>query len=320
MYGVFNTKEETIMSKPKDILVFFSYRSHKHGYIEMLFSRLSAAANGRQLALYRGSLNDLHIFVNNNKLSITESLTGRDIASFDAVYFELWYKAQQKALAAARYLDRRGVPYFNKEVATLVPLTKVGEIATLADNDIPLPTTFISSRREIKRVFKRNGPIQYPLIVKADDGYGGKNNYLVKNYDQLVEILDDNKDLQFVIQEFIPNDCDYRCLVMGGKIVFVLKRSRDQKRSTHLNNTSAGAVGEEVSLGTLSINAQTAVLKAADVLNRSQFAGVDLMINSQTGEPYILEVNQTPQIEIGAEVDKKMTALLDYIEVLAHER
>ena len=299
----------------KEVLVFFSYRSHKHGYIEMLFDRFVEAANSRHsdLALYRGSLNDLHIQIADTHLTITESLTGRNIDTFDLVYFELWYKAQQQALAAARLLQRKDVPFFSKEIHEILPMTKVGELAVLADNDIAIPNTFMSSRREIKKVFKKQPPLEFPLIVKAADGYGGKNNYLVRDYARLVEILDENKDLQFVIQEFIPNDRDYRCLVIGGEISLVLMRSRDKAKDTHLNNTSAGAVGEVVPISVLTEEAQKIVLEAAKVLNRSEFAGVDLMLNSETGKPYILEVNQTPQIEIGAEVDKKMDAMLNYI-------
>ena len=299
----------------KDTLVFFSYRSHKHGYIEMLFDRLVEVARLRHadLSLYRGSLNDLHIQITGNKLAITESLTGRDIDSFDLVYFELWYKAQQEALASARLLERKNIPYFSKEIHEILPMTKVGELAVLADNHISIPDTFTSSRRETKKVFKKRPPLQFPIIVKAADGYGGKNNYLVRDYAKLVEVLDANKQLKFVIQEFIPNDRDYRCLVIGGEISLVLMRSRDKQKDTHLNNTSAGAVGEVVPVSVLPQEAIDMVLKAAKVLNRSEFAGVDLMLNSETGKPYILEVNQTPQIEIGAEVDKKMDALLNYI-------
>lgn len=301
----------------KDILVLFSYRSHKYGYIEMLFERLNQAANGRDLNLYRGSLSDLAITIKNGKMTIVESLTGRDLSSFDLVYFELWYKAPQQALAAAKYLDRAGVPYFSKELSSQLPITKVGELAVLADNSIPLPDSFISSSRGIKKQFKTNAPFPFPIIVKAADGYGGKNNYLVPNYARLKEILAENKGMQFVVQEFVPNDRDYRCLVLGGEIKLVLQRMRSSESDSHLNNTSAGAEGIVVPLSDISKKAQDAVLKSASVLNRSQFAGVDLMINKETGEPYILEVNQTPQIEIGAEVDKKMDALLTYIEKVA---
>jgi len=246
-------------------------------------------------------------------MSIVESLTGRDLSSFNLVYFELWYKAQQQALAAARYLERQKVPYFSEELNGIMPITKVGELAILADQSIPLPDTFISSSREILKLFKSNPPIQFPLIVKAANGYGGKNNHLVHTYGELKNILEKNKDLQFVIQEFIPNNCDYRCLVLGGKIALVLKRSRDMSGTSHLNNTSAGAVGEVIPTDTLHADVQQIVLKAAKTLNRFQFGGVDLMLHTETDQPYILEVNQTPQIEIGAEIDKKMTEMLNYM-------
>ena len=299
---------------PKQALVLFSYRSHKRGYIEMLFERLQAASSERNLRLSRGSLSDMRITIKDSKLSIVEALTGKDLVEFDVTYFELWYKAQQQALAAALYLQRHNKAFFSRELLTLPPLTKVGELAVLADQDVPIPDSFISNHRQIKQCFKNQPPIDFPLVLKAADGYGGKNNFLVKDYAALVDILDRYKDLQFVMQEFIPNDCDYRCLVFGGEIKLVLKRTRDQSTGSHLNNTSAGATGELVAVSSLSEPARQAVLRAAEVLNRSEFAGVDLLLNAETGQPYILEVNQTPQIEIGAEVDAKMAALLDYIE------
>jgi glutathione synthase/RimK-type ligase-like ATP-grasp enzyme len=301
------------MKKSQDVLVLFSYKSHKRGYIEMLFERLRDASQKYSLSLSRGSLSDAHIIVKDNVLSMTESMTGRDLASFGLIYFELWYKAPEVALAAALYARRHNVPFFSEELEHAIPLTKVGELAVLSDNGVPLPNSFASSRAETLKVFKDQAPLEYPLIVKAADGYGGNNNFLISDYAALKEVLNSHKDLRFVIQEFIPNDCDYRCLILGGKIALVLKRTRDQNSDSHLNNTSQGGEGEVVPIESLSTQAQTAVLKAAKLLRRNEFAGVDLMINSETGQPYILEVNQTPQIEIGAQVDQKMDALLSYM-------
>ncbi len=306
------------MVKTKDILVLFSYRNHKYGYIEMLFERLSTKANNRSLALFRGSLNDLHILVKDNALSITESLTDRDVRSFDGIYFELWYKSQQQALAVAHYAKRHAIPFFSEELLTLPAMTKVGEIAVLADNTIPIPNTFISSRRELKKFFKsKKAPLSFPLIVKAADGYGGKNNHLVHDYGQLKAILDEHKHIQFVVQEFIPNDCDYRCLVFGGDVKLVLQRTRGSDVDTHLNNTSQGAEGKVVPVDTLGEDVRADVVAAAKLLGRGAFAGVDLIINTETGAHSILEVNQTPQIEIGAAVDEKMDALLNYMEEMS---
>jgi len=142
-----------MIQEKRDILVMFSYRNHKRGYIEMLFDRLSARSQQYPLQLYRGSLSDIHICVKDNQLSIIDTLTNRDIASFDGIYFELWYKAQQQALAVAQYAKTHKVPFFSKELLRIMPMTKVGEVTCLADKKIPLPDTFISSHRQIKKVF-----------------------------------------------------------------------------------------------------------------------------------------------------------------------
>ena len=304
------------MSKKK-ILVLFSFKNHKTGYIEKLFDLLRGAAKERDLDLYRGSLKDLRIKIIDGKLTIIESMTGCSLGDFDLVYFELWYKARQQALAAARFCNRHSIPFFSHEMIDLDPDTKIGELAIMSDNDIPLPDSFTSSHKEIKQAFRKHPPINYPLIIKADDGYGGHDNFLVKNYKELNSVLDDSKKLTFVVQEFIPNDRDFRCIVFGGEIKFVLQRKRDENSDKHTNNTSSGAEGTATPISSLPKEAREAVIKAAKILKRDSFAGVDLMLDRYTGKPYILEVNQTPQIEIGAETEKKMDALLDYMESIA---
>lgn len=302
------------MKKSNDVLVLFSFNRHKGGFNELLFTRLHAAAKQRSLQLYRGALADAQMTVIHNTLAVTESLTGRDVASFGLLYFELWYKSSEMALAAALYAKRHHVAFFSEELARLSAVTKVGELAVLSDNDLPLPNTFISSSTQIKKRFQIDPPLGYPLVVKAADGYGGNNNFLVRDYGALQKVLDDNKGIRFVVQEFIPNDCDYRCLVLGGKVGLVLQRTRNADADTHLNNTSQGGAGAVVPVTNLSAAVRADVVKAARLLGRDEFAGVDLMFDSETGQHYILEVNQMPQIETGAETDQKMDALLTYMQ------
>ncbi len=303
------------MSKHKNILVLFSYRSHKLGYIEMLFDRLSKQAATHGLTLYRGALKEMHISITEGKLAVLESLTGKSLDSFDDVYYELWYKCPEQAFASAIFLKRRNKRFFSQELLNTMPLSKVGELAALADQGIPLPDTFTSSAREIKKVFAKRAsrPFAYPFVMKAADGYGGKNNFLITSYQELKEVLTKYSSLTFVCQAFIPNDCDYRCIVLGDKVRFVLKRTRTHA-ATHLNNTSQGADGVSIPADSLPPYILDDAVRAAQILRRSEFSGVDVLIDKQTGKHYILEVNQTPQIEIGAEIDKKMDALLGYIK------
>lgn len=297
-----------------DVLLFFSFRKHKTGYYATLFDPLKAREDEVGLHLYQGSLKDAQIEIIDGKLEITEGLTGRKLDTFKAVSFELWLKSPQQALAVATYLDRKGIPFRGREALNVLCSTKIGELVRMSDTGLPLPRTFMSSHRETLKVFKRNPPINYPVIAKAADTFGGKMNYLVKSYDELEQALKAHKDQFFVIQEFIPNDCDYRVLVMGGKIEFVMKRSRNDEDATHVNNTSAGGQGEFVPVSELSAKMQADALAAAAATLRSDFAGVDLIVNNETGEHFILEVNEAPAIQTGYMPEFKTSAYLAYLK------
>lgn len=298
----------------KNILVLFSRKHKQREDYTKIFSKLEESAVTRGMDCYLGNLDELWIEVKDNRLKITEPNTGKDLRDFDFIHFNWWGNAKEQALAAAIYLKRHNVPFLTQNLAIPPVFTeKIGEIAMMSDNAVNLPDTFISSHDQIKIVFNNDPPITFPIIVKAENGYGGKNNYLVSNFDELVKILDDNEKIDFVIQEFIPNDCDYRCLIFDKEIKLILRRSR-KSNDTHLNNTSAGAEGKIVALDEIDDKSKKMVVQAAELTNRDQFSGVDLLINSKTGRPYILEVNSTPEIEEGAQPDKKIDALLTYIE------
>lgn len=302
----------------KDVLVFFSFRKHKTGYYRTMFDPLKNVETKYGLRLFQGSLKDLHTEVINNELIVTESMTGRKLDTFDVIDLEMWLKAPQQALAATTYCERKGVAMTTHEPLDILSDTKVSEIVTMSGGRVPLPNTFTSSRREILKVFKDKPRFEYPFIAKAADTFGGKMNYLVKNYDELKAALEVHPEQTFVLQEFIPNDCDYRVLVMGGKIRLVMKRMRDAKSDSHVNNTSAGAEAEFVPIDTLTKEMQESVLQAARVTRRAGFSGVDLIVNKENGKHYILEVNDQPAIQVGASPEVKMPVFMEYLRELAY--
>lgn len=308
-----------VNKQSKEVLVFFSYKNHKTGYYNLLFDPLDKVSSEYNLKLSRGSLKDLHIEIVDNELHITESMTGRKLDSFDFVVMELWLKSPQQALAASIYMARHNIPFSGHETVNLVASTKIGELVRMSGSGLPLPKTFMSSHSEIVKKFKQEPlSIQYPFIVKAADTYGGKLNYLVNSYKELKEALASDRDQFFLIQEYIPNECDYRFLIMGGKIRLVMKRTRSADKESHLNNTSAGASGEFVPIESIDESIRKDALLAAEKTLRSDFAGVDIMIDKNTGEHYILEVNEAPAIQMGESPDVKIAAFMDYIKEMAN--
>ena len=303
----------------KDVLVFFSFAKHKTGYYNALFNPLKDVEKDYDLNLHQGSLKDLIIEIVDNSLIVTDSISGKKLDEFDHVYFQLWLKAQQPALAAATYLQRKNIPFIGHEILGILSATKVGELVRLSDNNIPLPRSFMSSYSVTLKTFKQNPPIAYPFIAKASDAFGGNMNYLVHNYNELKTALSAHKEMPFVLQEFIPNQFDYRVLIMNDEVKLLMKRSRNPESDSHLNNTSAGAEGVFVPIETLTRQQHDDAIKAARLTMRADFAGVDLLINSETGSHVILEVNEAPAIQTGADPDKKIKTLMQHIKDQANK-
>lgn len=301
--------------KARTGLVLFSFAKHPKGYYDTLFGRLSNRAPEYDLDLDRGALKDLRFYLGRDGYWVQESRNDKDLADYDVVYFELWSKCPQQALAASIYLDVHEVPYLGPNVRRIPPDTKLGELSLLKQAGIPIPTTVTSSHKQLRKWFDAAAPLEFPAVIKNIAGYGGKINFKVHSQDELARVFEENPDVTFVIQEYIPSDRDYRFLVMDGDIQLVLERQG--ANGTHLHNTSQGAEAQTVDVHEFSEAAQNMVLRSAETVGRSEFAGVDIMFHKHTGDPYVLEVNKTPQIEIGSHTDEKMQALLRYLARLS---
>lgn len=305
-------------NSPKKVLVLYSFATHKTGYYDLLFNRLATSAEGFGVQLYRGSLKDLVFTNENGSLSVRETMTDMDVTDFDAVYFELWYKSTEQALALAMHLRAHSVPFLSEELANMVSMSKLSEMVRITEAAVPYPATVSSSPKQLQRLIREDAiGLEYPFVLKEASAYGGNLNFLVQTPKQALTVLRENRSGVFLAQEFLPNAHDFRVIVLGGEAVLVLKRSRNTDAG-HLNNTSAGGEGTLVEL----VHVDKALLvlaeRAAEVMGRSSFAGVDVLEHSETGEYVVLEVNQTPQIEIGAEIDAKMAAMLTRLSELAN--
>jgi glutathione synthase/RimK-type ligase-like ATP-grasp enzyme len=299
------------------IAVFYSFKKHKTGYTERLFNTLNNHALERGMSLIKTSLKDLIFIINDNKLSVIDSVNAINMADMGAIYCELWNKCPDQALSLATFAANHHIPVLNNELKHLAIDSKISQLAILADNDINIVNSIMTSNSNLKHIFKsKDSAKYYPFILKSANGWGGNHNYFIKNYEMLSDILDSNKDLFFVAQEFIPNTHDYRLLVIDGQIKLILKRTRNSANETHLNNTSKGGEGELVDINGFSQEAIKASIKASKLLKRDGFAGVDLLFNQYTGEYSILEVNRTPQIEIGSHPEDKIAIILDRMQDL----
>lgn len=138
--------------------------------------------------------------------------------------------------------------------------------------------------------------LEFPIILKGSGGDRGTRVFKADNLKELEVLVrqlrktETEEGKRYMLQEFIQNEGDYRVLVLGEKVLGVMKRSR-QKAGEFRNNFSMGG---KVEIADLPEEIKQLAVKAAKV-SGLMIAGVDVIYDERSGKAYILEVNKGPQ-------------------------
>lgn len=255
---------------------------------------------------------DLRIEFGTNTIEVVIESTNEALRAFDFVYFKSFFRYSEHAAAVAAYLDKNDIPYVCSELRNHIALTKVSQFARLATSGAPIAdTVLLHASRFRQRYTYLVEKLGTPFIFKSTDGSGGDENYLIHTEAELQAALDEYPTLHFVAQNFIENQSDLRVLIVGEEIKLVIERVRSGE--SHMNNTSQGGAAHIKPLEALPEGDRELCLKVARLMNR-EIAGVDLMYETGTGQPYILEVNASPQIGSGAFMEEKLDIYCEYFK------
>lgn len=158
---------------------------------------------------------------------------------------------------------------------------------------------------------------EFPVILKGSGGDRGTRVFKADNLEELEKLVRDlrksetEEGKRYMLQEYIPNDGDYRVLVLGKTVLGVMKRS-SQKKEEFRNNYSAGG---KVEVADLPEEIKDLAVKAADVCGL-WVAGVDVAFRDfDRSKPVIWEVNKGPQFKgfmaaTGIDVPEEMIKFL----------
>jgi len=162
--------------------------------------------------------------------------------------------------------------------------------------------------------------ISFPVIIKGSGGDRGTRVFKADNLDELETMVrelrksETEEGKRYMLQEYIPNDGDYRVLVLGEKVLGVMKRS-SQNKDEFRNNYSAGG---KVEVADLPEEIKQLAVKAARICGLA-VAGVDVAFrNNDRTRPVIWEVNKGPQfkgfmastgIDVPSEIVKYLVSL-----------
>ncbi|MET0979931.1 MAG: RimK/LysX family protein [Candidatus Saccharimonadales bacterium] len=298
----------------KSVLILTSVKlvGKKPTYLsEFEFESKLAESLGDSVTVTIAALPEL-IYQTGSETRIWHPVMDFDVADFDAVIVRKVGQYLELGIAVAHYAHSKNIPFSD----TYLLASGNGKLACAfirALAGLPVPETVYGPVDALVS----GGLVSFPVIVKADIGRAGQDNFLVSDEDQYRDIISRYTDQIMVTQAFIPNDGDYRILVMNSKPILVILRQR--VGDSHLNNTSQGGNASLVDLSALPERLLRTAVRASR-LEKLQVAGVDIVIDSTTNVYKILEVNRAPQIPSGTYTDEKIAAYATFIQEIAQKK
>lgn len=247
----------------------------------------------------------------------------KKVDDYDVLFFRTTGKHWEEVDLIINSIKREDVVVVDPLVRSGKPdmACKAWQMLALKRAGIEVPKTIYGSLWFLyERMVETVAPFSFPVILKGSGGDRGTRVYKADNLNQLEKIVrelrksETEEGKRYMLQEFIPNDGDFRVLVLGEKVLGVMKRS-SQSKEEFKNNYSAGG---KVEVADLPEEIKQLAVEAAKVCGL-MVAGVDVAFRDyDMKKPVIWEVNKGPQfkgfmeatgIDVPAEIVKFLVSL-----------
>lgn len=257
---------------------------------------------------------DLIISVGEEGFTIQNAQTNDELSTYDLIVLRgTGFRGMFDVLVAiSTYARMHNLKIIN-DYSDFRDSSKLLQAVRFYEEGIPVAQTVYVTDAVLKAP---DLPISLPCILKATFGAHGNDNHVVRTLDEIKEIVSAKPSVAYVLQRFVPNDRDFRLLLVGDDLLVIERRAA---AGTHLNNTSQGGSAQLVPAETLPAQAVADARKIVQRLNMT-IAGVDILYDQPTGAYYFLEVNSQPQLMSGAFVEEKTALVGKYLSKIADDK
>lgn len=260
-----------------------------------------------ELLVSTASFADLNLLINGENSSIRNRHTGEDLADFDKILCITTAPFDRRYVFSSYgcYCRKKGVKMADDEFGNTN--SKLYEMWRLWEKDVPVPKTAYGTPKFLGECLVDT--FENRAILKSVRGTKGRNNHFVQSPVEIYKIIEENPESEYILQEYIPSDGDYRIITLGYEPYYAA-HFVNRKIYWRAENEKHGAK-RVIPLSELDPEIIEMARAASKAVHR-RFAGVDIITNKETGKNYVLEVNHTPQVLTGSFVDEKADALRDY--------
>lgn len=257
------------------------------------------------------------------KSSFVHVDTRRQSSDYTGVYLNGYLTTPEIAATAATVLGSNGIRYVNSELDGVLSLSKLSAYAKLAASDVSIPKTYGGAARALIRGLKEGRiDLSGRFVLKRADADRGIDNFLLDTQEEVLGKLQlaDDRSL-WLIQEFIPNDGFYLVSFYHGEPRFGIYRTLEERPdgNRELGHMYKPAGGINAVSCRVEDIPKPVLAQAATAIKslRREIGSVDVVVDSITGEAYVLEVNYNPQlVTISTFTELRRQAFLDAIDEL----
>ena len=197
----------------------------------------------------------------------------------------------------ARNLEMMGVKVVNSSRAIDLCENKANMYQELAKHNVNIPKTVIfptlseyTEKKALHFINEAISDLGLPIVVKEWIGDAGRNVYLAKNRQELIDIVNRLKGRQILFQEFIleASGSDIRMFIIKNKVVAAIRRqglSGDFRSNLSLGGTMYNYIP--------TYNDEKLAIEAAKAVG-CDFAIVDIL--KSINGPVVCEVNTTANV------------------------
>lgn len=286
----------------KKILILTKNTRKALAKAKILKSRIEQNGIEADLAIWE----DLFIQFDSQNRIFDIFLNDKKINKYDLIFIRTAGKFVDQATVLSHYCQQNKIKFFDKKFLQSHSNSKLLQSLYFYSNNLLFPKTinFSNKNTSVDNIIKFVG---LPLIAKKAVSSRGDSVFLIKTKQKLAEFINKNNLTKYLFQEFIPNDFDWRILVIGGKAEISEKRVRKVGNDIR-NNVKLGAK-EIFCPAPKSINILAS--KAAKASNIT-LAGVDIIRNNNKN--YLVEINRSPSLTLDEKISNEIPSLIRYIK------